>query len=146
MKRHIVLAVGISVLALSLPRCDNNIERQATQPHKSVPSSRASTTPTVNRPSLGEEGILHNGTSDPNIMVATTKSALDELTKACTRNDKYGVAEMFLAGKVFGPAQGVKVLVLDASGFVGSTRQIRILEGEYKGRKGWVPYEFVKSR
>jgi hypothetical protein len=50
---------------------------------------------------------------------------------------------MISAGFIFSVENGTKVLVIDYGGGM-FIRKIRILEGEMKGRAGYVPYEWIK--
>lgn len=80
--------------------------------------------------------------SDP--FVAVDKDALGELTKAASRKDYYGVADLLASGRVFTVKDGqTGPRVLD-HGFVKT--RVRILNGANAGRSGWVPSEWVHDR
>lgn len=97
------------------------------------------TTDVANKPSIGDTGILYVEGSE-SVFIAVDEAALDEILKSINANDKYGLAELVLAGRVFSVQNRTKVRVIDMKGF---TLKIRILEGEYSGYSAWVPHEFV---
>jgi hypothetical protein len=89
--------------------------------------------------SVGEEGRLYSG--GELVPVAISKEAFDEWTKARVAKDKDGQVLLLASGKILTPQKGTKVLVIDTGMFM---RKVRILEGEYKGRSGWVATEYIK--
>ena len=91
------------------------------------------------RLSVGDEGRLYVEGLDF-IGVATTKEAFDELTKASVARDSIGYAEVYSEGRAFQVESNTKILIIDIT--FGSN-QVRILEGDYYGKTGWVPYEWV---
>jgi hypothetical protein len=93
---------------------------------------------TPDRPSIGQDGKLHSGTKA--VPVAVDKDSQGQLTQAQAIKDQHAVVQLVLAGKVLSVMDGTKVKVIDAT---LTLRQIRILEGPYEGRSGWVPFEFV---
>ena len=78
-------------------------------------------------------------------LLATDEDAFDAFTKAATRRDEYGVAELVLRGKLFTVPTGTRVRVIDMGGFLGSRLQVRVMEGAQVGRSGWIATEFVKA-
>ncbi len=88
----------------------------------------------------GDEGILYVEGLDK-VGVATTKAALDELTKASVARDSIGYARVYQEGRAFQVKTNTKILVLENT---FTTTKVRILEGEHYGKSGWVPYEWIK--
>ena len=88
----------------------------------------------------GDQGILFmdGGT----IPVAVTKEAMDQMTRSFTVKDEIGFNNLFLSGQAFWAKSGTKVLVIDST---FTTSKVRILEGDYYGQSGWVPYEWVRQ-
>jgi hypothetical protein len=91
---------------------------------------------------IGKEGSL-SGTGGTLTPVAITEAALDQFLKSYRANDSHGMVQMMATGLVFTVENGTKVLVIDYGERL-FLRKIRILEGEMKGRAGYVPYEWVK--
>lgn len=89
-----------------------------------------------NSVNVGKEGFLLRATA-----VAVNEQAYDELTDAAVAKDEMGFALMRLNGKLFLIEKKTKVLVINRTFF---RSKVRILEGEYLGRSGWVATEFVK--
>lgn len=109
---------------------------------QSLTSNKGGTGGSAPSVSVGKEGIL-SGTSGTLTPVAITEAALDQFLKSHSANDKDGMVQMIATGLVFSVDNGTKVLVID-HGEGMFKRKIRILEGNMKGRAGYVPYEWVK--
>lgn len=94
--------------------------------------------------SSGEHGILNNNkdfsSCEGKTTVAITKDILNEATKAQINNDKIGWNYLAADGKIFFVNNCIPVQVIDRT---FTLSQIRILEGQYYGISGWVPYEFA---
>jgi hypothetical protein len=90
---------------------------------------------------IGENARLSTG-SPGQIPVAMDTEALDALNKAAAAKDEIGYRELFANGRMFAVDENTKVLVIDSGIF---KTQIRILEGPYSGKSGWVPFEWVKK-
>ncbi|MFH1971791.1 MAG: hypothetical protein ABIJ05_05465 [Patescibacteria group bacterium] len=90
--------------------------------------------------SVGEEGRLYLDSETSEILVAIDKEALDDLTDASVARDTYGYQQVYYEGRAYWVASGTKVLVLDRT---FATTKFRIVEGDYYGEIGWVPYEWV---
>jgi hypothetical protein len=90
--------------------------------------------------SVGQNGILTrgSGTTSP---VSTTKDIMDKFFKAYRINDTYEIGALVSSGQVFLVNHGTKVLVIDSGQYV---LKVRILEGEHRGKAGWVPHEYVR--
>jgi hypothetical protein len=94
---------------------------------------------------IGQIGQLRlESNSEAMVLVASDKDALDAFTKAAVSDDKEGLAALILAGRLWPVKGGTKVRVIDYGGFLNATKtQVRILEGGYYGRSGWVAAEWV---
>ena len=90
--------------------------------------------------SIGDEGVLYNGSDQ--VPVAVTKDVLDQVIHMSTANDTLGYAQLVGAGLVIRVDSGTKVLILDST---VTYKQVRILEGEYVGESGWIPVDWVKK-
>lgn len=90
--------------------------------------------------SVGSEGRVYvEGSSE--VILAKTKSALDEMTKASTAGDIVGYKAPYLRGEAFFVNSNTKVLVLENT---FASVKVRVLEGLHKNDVGWVPYEWVR--
>ena len=72
--------------------------------------------------------------------VAEDKDTMERIIDcAITRNcDHLSAMELLPKGKVFRVAEGTRVSVKEFALSSSRARKIRILEGEYSGREGWV--------
>jgi hypothetical protein len=96
---------------------------------------------------IGEVGILRSETADAPVPVCKTKKAYAALMKAVGNNDDEGLVELAEHGLVIPVKQGTKVRKLDITGGLfspGAPDEIRILEGEYRGQKGYVFSDYIK--
>jgi hypothetical protein len=99
----------------------------------------SSGTPTPKRQARwGGDGLLRSR-GGGRLPVADDWDAYDDLLSADPR-DEYAMRELLLSGRVFAVEDGTEVLVIESRGL---SYRIRILEGAYAGRDGWVPGEFV---
>ena len=80
----------------------------------------------------------HGGSGD--LALGTTKAACEALTKAAVIGDRQGFMQIIMSGRGFGVPPGIKVLVLDRT--IGLC-EVRLLEGRFQGRSGWLEVEFV---
>jgi hypothetical protein len=93
--------------------------------------------------SIGQEGRLYVEGAD-HLQVCIDEKTLDEVVHAVAVGDKYGFVELMESGRVFSVPNNTKVLVLDKGGFLYSEKsKVRILEGLWAGKAGWVPQEWV---
>jgi len=81
---------------------------------------------------------LYNG--GETVSVVVDEKSFDEYVHAAVIKDYFGMLELVNQGRVFSVKSGTRIQVLDR-GF-GKTK-VRILEGEWIGASGWVPYEWV---
>ena len=103
--------------------------------------------PTTKYLKIGEEGIINNN-SDKNdlsgvAVLGVSKEALNKFIDTQIADDKIGYLQMLGRGELFIVDNGISVKVIKTSMFL---REVRILEGEYFGESGWIPYEFVVSK
>ena len=92
-------------------------------------------------PSVGAIARLNTGAAV--IIMPTSKAAYDELIKAFVAKDTYGWNLLILSGRALVVKSGTKVRVLDLSVF--EPTEVRILEGEYAGRRAWIEHKLLKS-
>ena|SRR5437660_1786537 len=96
---------------------------------------------------IGGVGVLRGAKGAGSVPVFVDAKALDAYYEANARNDyEDGMTELFNAGKLYMVDVGTKVRVLGAPDFFGSTREIRILEGEFKGRRGFIPSQWISEK
>lgn len=89
------------------------------------------------RPQSAEKGVLRSsGKAD--VIVAGIKEDEDALTKAVAAKDNLGIDELILADRVFSVPSETQLLMIDRT---FALIQIRSIQGRYKGRSGWVPFE-----
>ena len=88
---------------------------------------------------IGDTCIL-NGGGSMNI-IGTNYEDLKALDKAAIAGDEQAVIEMYYQGRAFAVPSGTKVLFIDSS---WAGRKIRILEGDYKGKSGWVSRDYIQ--
>lgn len=89
---------------------------------------------------VGSDGRLVIGEGIP-VDLGVDDDAFDALSEARVANDPAGRREVLLSGRGFTVPEGTRVRVID-NGFV--KKRVRILEGQYAGEAGWVPFEWVK--
>ena len=89
---------------------------------------------------MGEEGYLRIEGKDE-VMVPSTKEAFDKYSKSAIANDSDGLIELIGNNEAYFVKAGTKVLVLSNSSL--GVREIRILDGQFTSRKGFVPMEFI---
>jgi hypothetical protein len=90
-------------------------------------------------PATGETGFIYNS-DEANVVVATNQSAYDEWSQAVASNDEGGLKNLFLSGRILLVSARTKVLILDAGPM---TIKVRIFSGEYAGKSGILPIEWV---
>jgi hypothetical protein len=101
----------------------------------------------VEAQSAGETVVLaHSNISlvndTPVCMVLADEAARAAFTKADVADDIEGVHELVQAGRAFAVPVGTKARLL-AGGF--ATVEVRILDGEYAGRRGFVPTAMIET-
>jgi len=87
----------------------------------------------------GEEGFL--SASSANVVVPVTQQDLDRAIELGVANDDLGIAQMVATGHAFIVPQNTRVKVIQTT---MTTTEVRILSGDFTGKSGWVPKEFVK--
>lgn len=89
---------------------------------------------------IGDEVRLHGGSDFEWVFVAVDRDAHDELMEVVLSKDEIGGNILLASGRVFLVDDGSKVLVIDRDPYIV---KVRILEGPYYGRSGWVIHEAV---
>ncbi len=100
-------------------------------------TARRGSNPSI--PSVG--AILRLSATGGAIPVGINEDALDQLEKAQMAQDEQGQVQLVASARILLVPGGTKVRLLELGLF---RYEVRILEGRHKGRKGWVPREFVK--
>lgn len=88
---------------------------------------------------IGRKYELYNGGSS--IPVASNLESFKKMIDSSVSNDIIGYTNLKSSGQLFNVESGTDVLILDSK---INKRQVRILEGKYYGKSGWVPYEWVR--
>jgi hypothetical protein len=119
---------------------------QSSRPTAS-PSFLTTSSPTPSRQIVhtGEIGVLRAGSSST-VILGSDKGANEELTKMAVNHDQEGFGMMLLSGRAFAVPAGTKVRVLDTIftfGILPTSLHVRVVEGKYYGRDGFVPFEWV---
>lgn len=78
---------------------------------------------------------------DKYVFVAVTLNDLDRLNKLCNAKDSEGVVQMATNGQMLPVPSGTKCRII---GYGFATREVRIMEGPYYRRSGFVAAEFVR--
>jgi hypothetical protein len=104
-------------------------------------SDGSSTTqqPVVESVKVGENAHLTISGDNP-VLVAINKEYYDEMFRLITVRDTLGIAQMSLDGKVLLVDKGTSIKVIGTS---MASSEVRINEGKYIGKSGWVPNEMV---
>jgi ribosomal protein L40E len=88
--------------------------------------------------SVGDEVVL--SVSSGKAIVADSPENFERVVHLSVVGDNLGIAELALQGHAFLVDSGTRVKIID-SGIVKS--EVRIMEGQFFGRSGWVPREFL---
>ncbi len=83
--------------------------------------------------------VVQNGRSTA--VVATSKDAVHQLSPALDAKDQITVERLTREGKAFELANRTIVKV-ESESF--NEREVRVLDGPFKGRTAWVPFESLK--
>ena len=75
------------------------------------------------------------------VYVGTDKNALDELYDLARVGDDYGIGQLILLRRIALVKNGTSARVLDIGFF---RHEVRILEGDHAGLRGWVRKEVVR--
>lgn len=109
-------------------------------PSTIIPKEAAPKVVTPAQATVGDNVTLDSGNQSSKIVVvAVTKTDLDELTRLSVAGDNVGFAKVIADGRAFMVDKGTKAKVIDQGMYV---RQVRIMAGDYYGESGWVPMEF----
>lgn len=117
--------------------------------HGSSTSSTPSPTATASTPvspssttlvNIGEKGhLVENG--DSNVIVAASSTAFDKNLNASVAHDTIGTQQLLSTGELFMVKANTQVLMLGHEGL--GVAHVRILEGDYHGKEGWIPSEWA---
>ena len=101
---------------------------------------------------IGEEGMLTNNDdlSDctGQVLVAATQEDHDAITTAAAAQDKAGLDELLLQGRMFLANNCNKIKVIEDGGLLSGTAKVRFLDPEpsLPIETGWVSYNFAIKR
>jgi hypothetical protein len=73
--------------------------------------------------------------------MAIDEKAFEEWTKARAAKDTRGRESLIASGKIFAAEIGTTVAIIDTA---GNGRKVKILNGPFEGRSGWVAVEHIK--
>lgn len=99
-------------------------------------SSGNSSSSSSNYPVNGEQGYLR--ASQNTLPVFTSEDALNQFLQDEDNHDTYGQEQMVDDGEIFFVPNGTQILVIGGG---LTTREVRILSGEYTGQSGYVAVE-----
>ena len=125
--------VGLAVLVGILAALAPNGTHSAPSVH-SVPTNEAASIPDV-----GSTVTLDNGR--PEMTVAFSEAALDELDMRVAAHDTVGLERMVRSGQIGFAPQHSKALVIGV-GFLNA--HCRLLDGEHSGKEIYVAREWVR--
>lgn len=96
----------------------------------------------IKLPKIGEKVKLRLSTEN-DVAVASDLLAFKDLIKAFKVNDDYGLVTLLRAKEIFWASTNTEALVLDVSSVEVLDSEypavkVRILEGNFRGRSGWV--------
>jgi len=95
---------------------------------------------------VNKNAILDNGeVSNTNVPIAISEKARDELIKAYVNDDNTLKGMLVINGQVFFGQNGNEVRVLDRN-WTGEWYKIRIEEGSFFGKEGWVMSSYLKPK
>lgn len=150
----VAVAAGIVVIILirdiEFSKSAVSLDTQISQPQPetiNIPTAPVPQSPTHNKPtrSIGSTVKLcinsQCGGQNQGIILAVEKDDHDELLKALIAEDWQGVYEFLVSGKGFSVDGGTQALIIDNSWTV---TRVRILEGDQKGKAGWLATEWVR--
>ena len=143
----IVVLIGILSQKHSSTAPGGSSTSQSSYSVGSPPRSVTTPSPTPSRQIVhtGEIGVLRAGSSST-VILGSDKGANEELTKMAVNHDQEGFGMMLLSGRAFAVPTGTKVRVLDTIftfGILPTSLHVRVVEGKYYGRDGFVPFEWV---
>lgn len=91
-----------------------------------------------------EYWLEQKGTPTNLVYLSVSEESLGKLMKAATSNQPiFDLGILARNGNAFAAYQKTPVEILENK---GTCMKVRLLEGEWKGRIGWILAEFVKSR
>jgi hypothetical protein len=107
-------------------------------------TSASSANPSAATDNSYEYWLEQKGTPTNLVYLSVSEESLGKLMKAETSNQPiFDLGILARNGNAFAAYQKTPVEVLENK---GTCMKVRLLEGEWKGRIGWILAEFVKSR
>jgi hypothetical protein len=88
----------------------------------------------------GETAVLAHGTWST-LPVALSKDTVHRLTRAAEIQDQSIIKDLIDRGRAVEVSANTRVRVIGDS---YNERQVRLEDGPYAGKTGWVPYEWLK--
>jgi hypothetical protein len=131
-RRHPYFTFSTFVVLLSLIFVNNSNNTQTN-------SIQQPTTNTQNV-YIGDEAYIGQGK-----FLAKDETIKGQLDKAIIAKDTYGISEMINNGDIFDLDKETKILVIDQSSWAFD-KEVRILEGKYIGKTGWIDRDFVYKK
>jgi hypothetical protein len=101
-------------------------------------SRSSSTSQDSKRPSVGDSISLQYDSTHDVVYLTTTKEEYSELTKYALAKDITGIVQMKNRGSLIIVKPGTRALMIDYDSFAGTLYEVRILEGNSEGEKGFV--------
>jgi len=95
------------------------------------------------QPTIGEQGFLRMP-GDDYCIIAVSEAALDRAIDTAIAKDEWGWRELARDHQLFLVPSGTRILVLDYGGL--GKRKIRVVEGNWEGRAGWVVAEHICAK
>ena len=80
-------------------------------------------------PPVGEDGVVNN----ENACFSPSEQGYNEFMKTILAKDKIGYGQAFMSGQAVTLPKGTKIHMLEACGFLGCIRKVRIMSGDHFG-------------
>jgi hypothetical protein len=112
------------------------------------PAQNSGSTPSANASTVTDNSyeywLEHKGSPANLVYLSVSEESLDKLIKAETSNQPIFEAGILVGnGHAFAAYQKTPVEILENK---GTCMKVRLLDGEWKGRIGWILAKFVRSR
>ena len=91
----------------------------------------------------GKIGEVETLTGKDRLWISATRASLGKVEKDISRKSKRSLIGLIREGKVFSVLPGTRVRILECPNFQ-DTIKVRILDGDYAGRIGWISRHFLK--
>jgi hypothetical protein len=136
-KRSLILAAA-GIMGCLLAGCGGG--KGATQNSSSTSSANSSTAPD----NSSEYWLEQKGSPTNLVYLSVSEESLGELMKAETSNQPiFELGILARNGSAFAAYQKTPAEILENK---GTCMKVRLLEGEWKGRIGWIHAEFIKNK